>query len=157
MTVDKVPRATNWNMDDGYSNERNFQASRTYPFRVFGVGHPYITDMVIYGHKSNKLCKDHAQGVRLSLHSPDELPQPSDDFIYISSGHNVYISIKPKMITTLKTLRNYQPEERGCFYRTERELRFFKLYSQKKCELECLTNFTRTKCGCVKFSMPSER
>lgn len=28
------------------------------------------------------------------------------------------------------------------------------MYTQVNCELECLTNFTLTKCGCVKFSMP---
>uniref|UniRef100_A0A1B0A6D3 Pickpocket protein 28 n=1 Tax=Glossina pallidipes TaxID=7398 RepID=A0A1B0A6D3_GLOPL len=30
----------------------------------------------------------------------------------------------------------------------------FKIYSQNNCELECLANFTLTKCGCVKYSMP---
>ncbi|KAJ6649409.1 Pickpocket protein 28 [Pseudolycoriella hygida] len=29
-------------------------------------------------------------------------------------------------------------------------------YSQRNCELECLTNFTLDMCGCVKFSMPHD-
>lgn len=48
----------------------------------------------------------------------------------------------------------YTPQVRGCYFRSERQLRFFKLYSQKKCEMECLSNFTHDECGCVQFYMP---
>lgn len=33
-------------------------------------------------------------------------------------------------------------------------MRFFKVYTQTNCELECLTNYTLAKCNCVAFSMP---
>lgn len=45
---------------------------------------------------------------------------------------------------------------RQCFFNNERYLRFFKLYTQANCELECLTNHTLKECSCVKFSMPSK-
>lgn len=41
------------------------------------------------------------------------------------------------------------------FFSTERQLRFFRTYTQYNCEAECLANFTQIQCGCVKFSMPS--
>lgn len=47
-----------------------------------------------------------------------------------------------------------QCERRQCFFNEERYLQFFKVYTQQNCELECLTNFTLSQCGCVKFSMP---
>lgn len=60
------------------------------------------------------------------------------------------------MITTSEGLRNYKPEQRKCFYQSERRLHFFKMYTQDNCEKECLANLTKTMCGCVKFSMPSK-
>ncbi|KAL5291214.1 hypothetical protein ACFFRR_010555 [Megaselia abdita] len=31
------------------------------------------------------------------------------------------------------------------------------MYTQTNCELECLTNYTLSKCGCVQFSMPRNK
>lgn len=36
------------------------------------------------------------------------------------------------------------------------KLRFYKNYTQANCEMECLSNYTKNECGCVKFSMPRE-
>lgn len=58
------------------------------------------------------------------------------------------------MVTSSGLRDYYTPQVRGCYFRSERQLRFFKLYSQKKCEMECLSNFTRDECGCVQFYMP---
>lgn len=43
---------------------------------------------------------------------------------------------------------------RGCFYSFERKLTFFKQYQERNCWMECLTNFTRSLCGCVFYYMP---
>lgn len=45
---------------------------------------------------------------------------------------------------------------RQCYFNGERYLRFFQVYTQQNCELECLANYTMAKCGCVKFSMPRD-
>jgi amiloride-sensitive sodium channel len=63
--------------------------------------------------------------------------------------------VKPQMITTSKNLDQYHYDRRNCYFGHEKELKYFKFYTQSNCELECLTNFTRQECGCVKFSMPS--
>lgn len=42
------------------------------------------------------------------------------------------------------------------FVFNEGTLKYFKEYTQRNCELECLTDHTLKKCGCVKFSMPSK-
>lgn len=158
MTVIKTPRVTKWNLEDGYSYEKNFSEKNVYPRRMFGVGYRYMMEleMMISHNEPQKLCTDRAQGLRLSLHSPDELPRSSDDFIYVPEGQDIYIAVKPNVITTVDDLRNYPIKERGCFYRSERNLRFYKSYSQRKCELECFANFTKTECGCVRFLMPGK-
>lgn len=51
--------------------------------------------------------------------------------------------------------KNYQ--RRQCFFEKERILKFFNVYTQPNCELECLANYTVDLCGCAKFSMPSNK
>lgn len=87
----------------------------------------------------------------VSILNRDDIPRFSNNFIYVPGGQIVYISIEPKIMTTSQGLRSYKPHERGCFFKFERFLRFFKRYSQQNCKLECLTNFTRNSFGCVKF------
>lgn len=64
---------------------------------------------------------------------------------------NLYIDI----FLTLVEISIFLTFRRQCFFDTERQLRFFKIYTQRNCELECLANFTVKTCGCAKFSMPS--
>lgn len=156
MTVADNRNASHWNVEDGYGS--NVDESEIYPYRVFGAGLRDILTMIlgITVHDVHSLCSELAQGFRLSLHLPDELPRLPDDFVFIPFEQEIYISVKPNVITTSNGLRSYSPEERGCFFRSEHHLRFFKMYSQQKCETECLANFTKNECGCVTFAMPSE-
>lgn len=148
---------TQWNINDGYSYETNYSEEQVYPYRVFGVGsrHALQLQLGVFIDELHSACLEAIEGLRLSLHSPDELPRSSDDFIYISAKRTMHIAIKPSVITTSKGLRNYAPKDRGCF-RSERQLRLFKSYSQQKCELECLSNFMNDKCGCLKYSIPGK-
>ncbi len=45
---------------------------------------------------------------------------------------------------------------RKCYFHSERKLRFLKVYTQRNCELECLSNATLNLCGCVKFFLPRD-
>lgn len=153
------PNATDhWNVENGYMHSAN-QGVRAYPYRVFGCG---LRDaiLVILGitlDDSQQICSIVAPGFRISLHSPDKLPNLPDEFIHIPVEQDIFISVKPMMITTSNGLRRYSPEKRGCFFTTERKLRFFRIYNQQNCENECLANFTKAHCGCVRFSMPRKK
>lgn len=103
-----------------------------------------------------KECVFSAPGFLLSVHGNDELPQFSNDFIFIPNEQTAKILIKPTMMTTSDGLRRYAPHVRNCYFRSERKLRFFKSYSKKKCDIECLANFTRNECGCVRYYTPSK-
>ena len=63
--------------------------------------------------------------------------------------------VQPRIMTTSDGLRSYNPQIRQCYFQGERYLRFFQVYTQRNCEVECLTNFTFTECGCVGLYMPS--
>lgn len=124
-----------------------------YPHRVFGAGLRNAAFMLmgIELDRAHEYCSVYGQGFRLSLHTPDVLPR---DFIHIPVEQEIYISIKPNFMMTSRGLRNYSPKRRGCYFKSERQLRFFKSYDQHNCELECLTNYTKESCNCVRFSMP---
>lgn len=148
---------SNWNVESGY--KLNVDQNEVYPFRVFSSGYGdmflAILSLTLDDYEGHQFCSDLSQGFRLSLHTPNELPRLPDEFIIIPVEQETYISVKPRTITTSKGLRGYSPAARGCFFKSERQLRFFKAYSQLNCESECSANFTKKICGCVKFSMPS--
>lgn len=52
------------------------------------------------------------------------------------------ISVIPKLIYTSKQLRGYSPEQRKCFFNSERKLRFYKIFSRNNCEWECLSKYS---------------
>lgn len=145
-----------WNRENGYMHSDN-QTNRAYPYRVFGCGmrDSLAAILGIALDDSSQSCTDLAQGFRVSLHSPDKLPNLPDECIHIPANQDIFISVKPIAIATSRGLRSYAPEKRGCYFQTERKLRFFRTYNQYNCEQECLANYTQTLCGCVRFFMPS--
>lgn len=159
--------ATHWNREIGFTDTET--ASEYYPFRVFdtdskiypyrvsGAGPDNALNISIYFPRDelDPLCNRSARDIKFYLHSPDELPEPSHYF-HIPIGKRVSVSVKPNIIVTSNDLRSFSPWRRQCYFNDERKLRFFRVYTQRHCEIECLANFTKSRCGCVKFSMPSK-
>lgn len=144
--------STNWSLEKGYYSSANINP---YPVRVLGSGFGaglYVnlaaTNMDVDYH-----CRE-AQGFKVLLHNPSEYPQVAKKFIRVTLNRDVTIAIKPQIIKTDNELHEYTPDRRECFFDHERELKFFRVYSQGNCELECLTNFTEKICGCVRYFMP---
>lgn len=102
------------------------------------------------------ICRGAFQGFKVILHTPGEIPNLSKQFLRVPLRQEVMIGVHPSMITTSQGLTGHLPERRQCFFEHERELRYFEVYTKSACELECLTNFTYHRCGCVKFSMPRD-
>ncbi|XP_068142436.1 pickpocket protein 28 [Drosophila tropicalis] len=142
-----------WNVEDGYSASAN---TDTYPNRVLGPGAKAGLYLFMGGMELDfdDLCRGPVQGFKILLHTPGDVAQVSKQYFRIPFDQEVLISIRPKIITTSDGLKHYEPHRRQCYFQKERDLRYFNIYSQSNCELECLANFTYTRCGCVKFSMP---
>lgn len=152
-----VPSANNaskhWNAKYDYG--KGLHQSDEYPLRVFGASDGLFVHLRAYDKDMDNLCRYAVQGYKLLLHTSGEIPQISKYFYRIPLNHEVILSVKPILMTTSDTLGHYRPERRKCFLETERQLLFFKVYSQRNCELECATNNTLNRCGCVSFEMPS--
>lgn len=156
LTVQGNRDATHWNVEDGY--RANIEERDVYPIRMSQSGLKYgnLRMKLRTFLDDSQICYETEPGFRLSLHAPDELPRMQSDFIHIPPGQAVKILVKPKMITTSNGLRSYAPHARGCVFKSERRLRFFKSYSQQKCETECVANSAMRRSNCSVFYMPSK-
>lgn len=152
--LQNTPNVSHWSLENGYKGESN---QNEYPIRVFNSGRRTSLDLFLALTTKNfdHRCNGYNLGFNMILTMPGDVPKMSKNSIRIPLEEDTTISIKPKLITTSEGLRHYPPNQRQCFYQSERRLRFLKMYTQHNCEAECLANFTKIQCGCVKFSMPS--
>lgn len=153
MTVKDNPNVSRWSFDFGYKDRKDDE----YPMRTTNkiLFNPVLT---FQRHIENieYHCKATVQGIKLILSMPgDSLKISHNNYRLPLSKYNL-IKFNVKLTTTSEGLRRYPPNKRQCFYDSERRLRFFRNYTQNNCETECLANFTKVECGCVKFSMPSK-
>lgn len=80
----------------------------------------------------------------------------SSNYFRVALNQEVVVSVVPDMMTTSPGIVEYDPYRRQCYFPQEKHLAFFQYYTQQNCEVECLTNHTLEKCGCVAYHMPSK-
>lgn len=148
---------SNWNTQRGYTRLKNVDTD-SYPYRVFGSGDASGLTVIlrIFVPDVDYLCFGSVPGFRIKFHNPANDPQVWKKRILLSQDSTKLILINPKVILAEDDIRKYNPDIRNCYYPSEHRLRYFKRYTSRNCETECLANYTLEYCGCVKFSMPSE-
>lgn len=154
MIIDnKQPRVSGWRYESGYSSNTD---EYVYPLRVLDVEKSRLAFTLHFTETDlEPVCQNIYSGYTIYLHTPGgEIL--SETFVHKSYSNGVNIRIKPTLTVTSEGSRKYPPKIRQCYFASERRLRFFKYYTLHNCEAECLANFTRHYCGCVKFSMPSK-
>lgn len=88
------------------------------------------------------------------VHSPLEHPLRFNDvnFCELGYGKNYEVLIEPEVITSDEyLLTHYTKQQRYCIFQGEIQLTYFKSYTQKNCEMECLAELVIKECGCVPF------
>ncbi|CAH1127819.1 unnamed protein product [Ceutorhynchus assimilis] len=147
------PTNITWSLDKGYGTYENIN---TYPRRALFSGAKNSLSIFFQEFKANadSTCKMSLQGFKVILHTPTRVPRPSQQYIRLPLNEVVVAAVQPVMITTSKTVKSFKAEIRECYFESEKVLRFFKAYTQRNCQLECLTNFTLYWCDCVGFYMP---
>ncbi|XP_026725648.1 pickpocket protein 28-like isoform X2 [Trichoplusia ni] len=145
--------AESWSLEEGYASGTPIE---TYPHRGAGYGVKSGLTFLLKAKRIDLdyLCRGPVQGFKILLHNPAELPRLSQQYFRSPLSQEVVVAVKPKMMTTSYGLRPYEPTRRQCYFPSERYLQYFKVYTQANCEMECLSNFTYTRCGCVHFGMP---
>ncbi|XP_052889747.1 pickpocket protein 28-like [Anopheles moucheti] len=94
------------------------------------------------------------RGYKVLIHEPTVYPDLSKRNIRLSVSQTLTVVLKPNIMMTAPELSRYSAQKRQCYFAHEHPLQFFRHYNQDNCELECLTNYTLRRCGCVHFSMP---
>ncbi|XP_055306473.1 pickpocket protein 28-like [Sitodiplosis mosellana] len=146
---------SSWDYENGYDVRKDVEP---YPYRVFGMSTGKQASFSILMRSINQdvdfLCGGASQGFKITLHAPNERPQVFKNVFYVSPGQTALFAIDPHLMTASPILKSYSTVTRQCYFNSERKLRFFKQYTQQNCEAECLSNFTKIECGCIRFSMP---
>ncbi|KAJ8970719.1 hypothetical protein NQ317_018753, partial [Molorchus minor] len=130
----------------------------TFPRRAMSAGSTAGLFLLITAYKQDLdyVCKGPVQGFKVLLHHPAELPRMSSHYYRAPLNQELVISITPDMMTTSPGLKDYDPHRRQCYFPDEKHLTYFHYYTQQNCQVECLTNYTLAKCGCVAYHMPRE-
>lgn len=153
MTVKNNPKMFGWTLENGYTNSTKNQ----YPIRSFQAGQRTGLELVLNYNKNdfNSMCNGLQQGFTFIITLPGELPIQRQESLTIDPSVDALITIEPRDYSSSNNLINYEPSDRLCFYQSERQLRYFKVYTRNNCVLECLTNVTIMNCGCAMIYMPS--
>ncbi|KAE8744812.1 hypothetical protein FOCC_FOCC008536 [Frankliniella occidentalis] len=142
-----------WNLKEGYPENASLN---TFPRRALGQGAKSGLSILLRAYKQDcdYLCRGPVQGFKVLLHNPAEVPRINQQYFRAPLNQEVVVVVKPSMMTTSDGLKDYEPSRRQCYLPTERQLRYFKVYTQKNCELECSANYTMNMCNCTAFYMP---
>ena len=154
MSLNHNRTSTEWSPQERFktSNET------TYPRRVLGLAkNSGLKTTLMHMNDNVYICREDVQGFKVILHNPGEIPRVAKDSFFVPINRIMEVVVKPSLVTTSKGLINTDIKRRQCFFEYEKHLKFFNVYTQSNCELECLTNFTLNACKCVKFSMPRDK
>lgn len=144
-----------WSFDETFKYNRMESNIEAYPFRVFRSGARGSLHVITKALENNfdRFCTGATPGFRMILHAPYELPNSNHRHIVISNNRSTNILIKPKIIRPSSNLDVCSPDERKCFFQSERKLKYFKIYTQINCFAECGWNKTLKDCGCISIGM----
>ncbi|VEN48133.1 unnamed protein product [Callosobruchus maculatus] len=141
-----------WEVESGYTSSE----IDTYPRRALRVGQKNALYVILKTRKSDieYECPADESGYRVILHFPSVFPDVTENHFTLPLRQSVTGVITPHMIKTSEVVKRFDPKTRDCYFQSERPLKFFKVYSQANCLLECKANYTLRSCGCVGFHMP---
>lgn len=155
MIVKNNSNSNNWSPEH---ESKNAIETNGYPLRAHSSGRGAALEISLDIHEKyfQFFCNLNNEAFRVTISVPGDELKSSANFFRIQYFEESVISLRPKMTRTSMGLRKYDPNHRKCFFESERKLRFYKTYTQNNCEEECLANYTKHKCGCVRFSQPSK-
>jgi acid-sensing ion channel, other len=150
---DTVDEHIAWTLEDGYI-ENDVPLTESHPRK----GSKQTLVLILQSETWNYdfTSKGPLQGYKVFLHLPNEAPQTLKNYYLIPQQQSVHLSIVPKLTLMSSELRYYPVDKRRCYFNSERYLRFFKYYTQNNCESDCVANLTLSRCGCLRFHMPSK-
>ncbi|KAJ3655397.1 hypothetical protein Zmor_014529 [Zophobas morio] len=161
MFREKVVHYKNWqlthfsNFDEYYGYPSNVGLD-AYPKRALMSGADNAFEIFLTPTDNDFICDEVSQGFKVLIHSPLDIPRLEKNYIQIPDGKAIIVAVEPELITTTDRVKAFDADTRGCYLKDEKPLKYFLVYTQSNCFLECVTNFTLNRCGCIDFYMPRE-
>ncbi|XP_049870120.1 pickpocket protein 28-like isoform X2 [Pectinophora gossypiella] len=150
--LESTRESKNWSIEGGYTG----YSSDTYPRR--GRENIADPDLMVYLAENpldrDGLCNAIGSGYKIYIQHPADLPQASLYYYAALPGQVSSIALKFSMVMTSDSLEGYSPDIRQCYFPSDRQLRYFRIYTPNNCRLECRSNHTFSKCNCVWYHMP---
>ncbi|KAF5271318.1 hypothetical protein FQA39_LY08116 [Lamprigera yunnana] len=144
-----------WNPENGYSPNASI---RTLPLRASGAGAHLGFSVVLDSQLNTYYCSSTTGvGFKVLLHNPLESPKMADFATFVAPGLEARIVIQPKIYDASQTIRGIDIARRMCYFTKERDLQFYRTYTELNCKLECLANYTLRLCGCVPIYLPKDK
>lgn len=116
-----------------------------YPKRAFrGLGFGLNVVLQTNASDLDYVCVGPVQGYQLKIHPPNDYPIMTNGFHRIPLGKEMTVRVKSAVsIDTTK----------DCDSTSSHYLEYFSEYTQSNCLAECASDFVKSECGCVHFSM----
>ncbi|KAI5701245.1 hypothetical protein M8J75_007644 [Diaphorina citri] len=134
------------------SSRRGFKSNMKFivpPWRVSGDGDGNSVSIMVNLQALDFLnfCPVSGEGLTTFFHNPSEYPSTLNPRTYLNPNRMVVVYLTAYTTSTADSLRDWRPVDRGCFFENERQLQYFKSYSQAHCDMECRSNKTLETCG----------
>ncbi|XP_068158189.1 pickpocket protein 28 [Drosophila tropicalis] len=149
-------KAINWHAELGFGSIRR-RTKLFYPRAASGTGESLGLSLILDVQANDYYCSSsNSIGFKIALHSPNESPNVRETGVLLAPGLETKLRIDPSMIMTEKYLRAVDRKYRRCLFHNEgnQRLRYFAHYTQRNCNMECLSRSLLKHCGCIGFYMP---
>ncbi|XP_065173557.1 pickpocket protein 28-like [Atheta coriaria] len=148
-------RIIDWNPEDGYPKRT---PRDVYPFRSFAPGQNLGLSVVLDANLNEYYCTTTSSiGFKALLSTPIESPKMADIGMLISPGEEIRVAIDVDIEDATTGVAGIHYSKRQCFFARERKLRFYRIYTERNCRLECEANFTLMRCGCAPYFLPRDQ
>ncbi|CAH0626876.1 unnamed protein product [Chrysodeixis includens] len=96
-------------------------------------------------------------GVKVILSDPNDYPETTVLYRYITLGESVDIKVEPQVFQSDLSIRAIDPEKRECWFHDEASLGHTDRYSYETCRTECKMKNYLDKCQCVPYKYPRDK
>ncbi|XP_055703450.1 pickpocket protein 28-like [Phlebotomus papatasi] len=141
-----------WTPETGYPKE---MPENAFPRQAAGTGHDMGLTVGLNCDVSNYYCSStNSYGFKILLHAPTQTPKVKNFGFFVAPGTEVRVVVNPRINTASEMIRRVPIEQRQCVFANERNLSYFRTYTQENCEMECESLIVSKQCGCILYYMP---
>ncbi|XP_055371677.1 pickpocket protein 28-like [Condylostylus longicornis] len=149
--LDKI-MPIDWSTETGYPDDL---PKKFYPERIAGAGIYNGLTITLDAEVDEYYCSStDGSGVKFNVHSPAETSSIREIGFTIGTRVDLRVKLAPSYTVTAENVRNIDPNVRGCLYNNDVNLTYFRTYTTKNAQTECLSSKFYKVCGCVPFYVP---